>query len=235
MIDAKVFATRYGSFWRDAAPALNAFVRRLNLDLYQRVEPPVDLRVESARSALVAETAFQLFSLRALHAELDEEFVEAYVDEAAVKAGRKLVRLTANNVEESLGDMELYAVGELFRRLCGYFLGAEGQQVTVQPKIPGCGIVRVAEADVIVDKALYEVKSVDRDFRSIDIRQLVIYAAMNRAAGIYDIEELGIYNPRKGTEVKLSVEDLCVGISGLSAVELLDSVIYAVAAGDISR
>ena len=70
MIDAATFSTSYNAFWRAFAPTCELFVRRLNLDGYERFEPPMAASKTVGRRALIAEYAFSLF-VALIEAEID--------------------------------------------------------------------------------------------------------------------------------------------------------------------
>ena len=235
MIGATRFASAYGSFWKNATPTIDLFVRKINLDLYERVEPPADYQVEPTRSALIAETAFALFDQQSRYDGDRTNFFENFVERAASEARRRLALLNVKHIAGVLNAEELNAVEELFRRLSSFFSERNGRRLVVRPNFPGCGFIDRSEADVIYDNTLFEVKTVERNSRSVDIKQLITYAMLNHKSESYIIRDIGIYNPRRGTEFSTSLDDVCFEISGVSAIELLELVAYSVASGEISR
>lgn len=58
-----------------------------------------------------------------------------------------------------------------------------------------------------------------------DLRQVLIYCALNFAAKGYDISSVCLVNPRAGTYVEEDVEFLCRAASGASAVEVLAAIV----------
>ena len=235
MIGATEFPGAYGSFWRNVTPTIDLFVRKINLELYERVDLPLNYQVDSTRSALVAESAFALFDQYSQHDGDRAQFFEQFVEQATGEARRRLARLNVENIEDDLNPVELNATQELFRRLSGFFVDLPGRELVVRPDFPGCGFVDRSEGDVIYGDALFEIKTVDRNVRSIDIKQLITYATLNHKSDSYLIRDIGIYNPRRGIEFRLGLEDLCMGISGVSAIELLEVIAYSVASGEVSR
>lgn len=235
MIGATRFAGAYGSFWRNMTPTIDLLVRKINIELYERVDVPCDYDVEPSRSAIVAETAFALFYEHSRDDGNGGGFFERFMAQATAEARRRLARLNAVNIEDDLNPGELTAVQELFRRLNSYFAIGGREQIVVRPDFPGCGFVDRSEGDVIFDSALYEIKAVDRNFRSIDIKQLITYAALNHKSGSYQFRDIGLFNPRRGTEFRMSLDDVCIEISGVSAIELLEMIAYAIASGEVSR
>lgn len=235
MIGATRFASAYGSFWKNATPTIDLFVRKINLDLYERVEPPADYQVDPTRSALVAETAFALFDQQSRHDGDRTHFFERFAKQATDEARRRLALLNAKNIEDDLNADELNATQELFRRLSSFFIDFQGREFVVRPDFPGCGFVDRSEGDVIYGDTLYEIKTVDRNFRSVDIKQLITYATLNHKSESYLLRDIGIFNPRRGTEFRMGLDDVCMEISGVSAIELLEVITYSLASGEVSR
>lgn len=235
MIGATRFVGAYLSFWKSMTPTIDLFVRQINLDLYERVEPPTEYQVDPSRSALVAETAFALFDQQSGQDGIEENFFENFVEQSGAEARRRLALLNVDNIVDVLNAEELDAVKELFRRLSSFFSERFRPELIVRPNFPGCGFIDRSEADVIYDGTLFEVKTVERTFRASDIKQLIIYAALNKKAESYFIRDLGIYNPKRGTKFVMSLDDICLEIAGVSAIELLESIAYSVASGEVSR
>ena len=235
MIGATRFAGAYGSFWRDVTPTIDLFVRKINLELSERVEPPQDYRVDPTRSALIAETAFALFDQQSRYDGDRTNFFENFVERAAAEARGRLALLNVEHIDRVLSAEELNTVEELFHRLSLFFAERHGRRLVTRPSFPGCGFIDRSEADVIYDDTLFEVKTVERNVRSVDIKQLITYATLNHISGSYFIRDIGIYNPRRGTECSMGLDDVCLKISGVSAIELLELIAYSVASGEISR
>ena len=235
VIGASRFAGVYGSFWRSVTPTIDLFVRKVNIELYERVDNPCDYQVDPIRSALVAETAFALFDEHSRNDGDRVRFFERFVTQATAEARRRLARLNAEGIGDDLNPNELSAVQELFRRLSSFFVDRHGMELVVRPEFPGCGFVDRSEGDVIYGDALFEIKAVDRNFRSIDIKQLITYAALNHKSRSYLFRDIGIFNPRRGTEFRMGLDDVCMEVSGISAIELLEIIAYSIASGEVSR
>src|SRR5262249_40076034 len=89
---------------------------------------------------------------------------------------------------------------ELSERLFKFFVEDEKLgPLTKRPTFPGCGIIAPCEGDLRTDDTLYEIKAVDRNFRSMDMRQLFVYCALSRAASLKAISRIGLVNPLLGT------------------------------------
>ena len=115
------------------------------------------------------------------------------------------------------------------------FFEAQKAAIILRPTFKGCGFVDASEGDVISGKTVFEVKTVERPFRSNDIRQVVTYAALNFASKQFEIANIGLYNPRRGLYCDLELDYVCSEISGRPAQELLSLIVQAQSSGEMSR
>lgn len=145
---------------------------------------------------------------------------------AAFSEGRGLHRRLTN-----AEDYELF---EIYDRVQSFFkYRLEG--VTVRPTFKGCGFIDESEGDIIHNNTLFEVKTVDRNFRSSDIRQLVTYSALEFIAGNSRFNKIGLINPRRGVYCLYDLAFVCSEISGLPGTGLLDLIGNTVSSGQSSR
>ena len=86
--------------------------------------------------------------------------------------------------------------------------------VTFSPEIKGNGLLNTCFADLAVGETLYEVKTVSRHFQSRDLRQLLVYLALQSASGVPRWEYGGLLNPRLGLFCSFSVDWLVTRLSG---------------------
>ena len=238
MIDARRFATAHSSFWQSAAPTCDLFVRRVNLDGYQRWDAPLNQEQSDARQALAAEYAFARF---AIEWEIREDIVAEITNhERHVKAWREATNKLRPyerqglNINSAFSEDETSYAKKLIQRLNRFFATQQGA-LRVRPSFPGCGFIDMSEGDVLSGSTLFEVKSVDRMIRGIDLRQLLTYAALNSNAGVLDLKKVGIVNPRRGISAEFVLEEICLGISGKHADTLLNEIVEAVSSGEMSR
>ena len=60
-------------------------------------------------------------------------------------------------------------------------------------------MIDLGKGDLISSDALFEIKAGDRFFRSVDVRQLIMYGALNSVSQSYQINRLGLFSiPRVG-------------------------------------
>lgn len=229
MIDASSFASYHNAFWSEHAPTSEHFVRRLNLEWTERWAPPLKKPEDHIRADLVAELAFSEFCLRMWgHA-------SGVHDKALEETIRRLTPLVHDPslLKQPISHVEKGESQEIFKNLYNYF-SLRGDLI-IRPIFNGCGYLDKSEGDIISKLCLFEVKTVNRAFRSTDIRQLVTYCALNHLSCQYEIQNIGIFNPRRGVYFELPVEMICYEISGRSSQELFDTIIHAISSGDISR
>lgn len=231
MIDASSFAIHHNAFWADHAPTSEHFVRRLNLEYIERWSPPIVKPETPIRAAFVSEFAFSRFC------GLIDGIVAGELDSVAMAETKKrLLPLMDDPVilEAPLTDAERSQVEKIERSLEGFFRHRRADLCT-RPLFKGCGYIDASEGDIVAGHILFEIKAVDRPFRSVDIRQLVTYCALNHASGQYSLDNIGVFNPRRGLWFVLSFDRVCREISGQSAQELFDRVVHSISSGDISR
>ncbi len=245
MISAERFARERASYWNQLLPRLEPFIRLLNMSV-GRFSPPMAATVSPERRAFVAELGFELF--RTPVNELVEPSVR--LDLAANNVRARIARL-AGLPSEAIDPPSLLEGSEavaLERRLMKFVDQRVASTYTVDPVIPGCGIVESATADLLIRRArfsfdddppetyehlLYEVKTVTRAFRAIDIRQLITYAALMSAAEEAPVT-VGVVNPRLGTFVEAPLDRLAEDIAGVPANRLLQQIIFDISAAEIS-
>ena len=231
MIDASSFAVHHSAFWADYTPTSEYFVRRLNLEYAERWSTPLDKPKEQIRAALVAELAFSRFCAK-LEGTPDTEAMESALKDA-VKRLRPLMDDPVT-LGAQLSKSEVKQISGLEANLRS-FISSRGGKSSARPLFHGCGYLDASEGDILSGSCLFEVKAVDRPFRSADVRQLVTYCALNHASGQFRLENMGVLNPRRGLYFEMPIDEVSREISGRSGQELLDSIVHAVSSGDISR
>ncbi|QZN85787.1 hypothetical protein [Cellulomonas sp. C5510] len=212
MISARTFA-RQSAVWSDVTPLLENFVRWANLNegaYAKRVPGPSSGRL----AAVISELGFEYSCLhtgRTAHADPLGFVVQAMNQ---LPGGRQLRRPHLSVAQEA----EARALARNIDAFC------VDKNVQFRPIIPGCGVVDVASADLVVNDTLIEVKSVTRGFRSSDFRQILTYLAMKHASGDF-LPRVTVLNPRSGVHCSVTTEFLAQNAAGASAIELLDAVV----------
>jgi hypothetical protein len=236
MISETTFATAYNSCWKTLIPNSERFIRRLNLNL-QRMGPPLAATSRPERRAFINEFAFRLFLSALPNACSLETHLENYADladEVRLYLSR-FVEVKSPIVDPSVEEFE--EARQIGRRIWNFISHTEfqGPPVIAAPSFRGCGILDACNGDLLVGDCLIEVKAGDRAFRAIDIRQLVIYCALNSIASSYEIGRVSCLNPRRGTYFVLDLNILSLEVASKSATDLFAEVVYLVSSGDLSR
>jgi hypothetical protein len=90
-----------------------------------------------------------------------------------------------------------------------FFAGRPKERpIVMQPRFRGCGILDSCYGDILAGSCLYESKMVDRNLRSADLRQLLIYCALNYRSHQYNIDRVAVLNVRRATVYEFAVDSL---------------------------
>ncbi len=226
MISERAFAQSFDSFWHELLPLLTArFVAVFNescgiplRDVTGVVLSALPMGDGVERPDLVAELAFRLARLahdagldctklrgkRELMASAEKEafqLIQRYEGEKP----SEMVPLTRDERAEGL-------------RLCGRYksLYAEfesGATIEFCPAFKGAGFLNSSEGDIGIGETLIEVKTTTRKPAGKDLRQLLVYLALDANAG-KRWSSVGLFNPRRGTLHFTNIDPLILSISG---------------------
>lgn len=233
MIDAVKFSTAFTAFWNMATPTCEHFVRKLNLNLYRREDTEMPSSSTTDR-AFIAEYGFALFVERRWpsipgSAIADQEIL------AKEEARKRIEPLRGKGSVPDNFTAEQDVEGNMIAQRLGAFFNSKRSNTLPRPIFPGCGLIDHSEADVLSDRTLYEVKTVERGFRSNDIRQLITYCALNNLSRRFEVEKVGLFNPRRGISFELELDLVAREISGKTANDLFEDIHQAISSGGISR
>lgn len=239
MISEVTFAHDFSSFWRTTTPNMEGFVRRQNNGAYDRDYEPMNARTASNRRSFVNEIAFEMFCnaingrQRGKTKRPLNDHLQVAVEMVRTAAGR-LTRDGDYDTDLSVDEIEdvREQVTRLMQRLSP---AGSGETIVLNPAFLGCGFIDSCQGDVLVGSTLFEIKAGDRPFRSIDVRQLLTYLALNYTRQSYVIRSVGLVNPRVGISTEIEVGELCFQVSGRDYAGLLGAIIYAISSGEISR
>jgi hypothetical protein len=241
VITVSSFCRMHSSFWKDLTPTADIFVRRLNLGHYEREFAETKFATAPMRRGFINEVAFSVFCKRA-RTQLSwppERLTKIELDEAVSYVQSQPLRREAHGEVQWDGEFtaeELLDIEEQRNRLLWMFcFNRPAGTLLIEPAFPGCGIIDACKADLIVSNILFEVKAGDRLFRSVDIRQLIMYSSLNHISKRFRIDRLGLFNPRVGVSATIPVDDLCLEISGKQSTELFSEIAAAISSGEMSR
>lgn len=238
MMSERYFVRAFSSFWRDTMPLIEILVRDINLNLYERVAEPIDSASHPERRALINDLAFEAFSEN-WNASAGIERLEDSIAMLSVKIFEKVRRF--ESVDQDTFSMptqqEMDEALQLARQLHSftYNHSRDGLKVTTKPRFPGCGLMDECEGDIIIGNTLYEIKSGDRPYRSVDLRQLALYCALASLTSQHTIRSIGLYNPRRGTYYTAELNNFCIRVSGIGPSEMLGRILSCISGLGISK
>ena len=246
MISERRFASSFDGFWSELLPLLTpTFVHMVGeaykeslTDAFGSPLKPVEHRADTDRS-VIAEFAFYLaknaiekgITIRAAY---DDPTVRS---QAETTAGA-VVRLYEGAVQypsSELSDEDLLeglSIAENYQPFLQEML-ALGSPV-FNPIIAGAGFLQTCQADIAIGRGLFEVKTVARNIAGKDIRQLIVYLALQAATSEPRWTVGGFFNPRKAEYHRFEVDELIAKISGgRSASEIYHTLIDFACSWDV--
>lgn len=209
-MDGRTFALRNSRFWRLAAPNLERLIRIANYQICQNYAEPISWDEASVRFDLVGEACLGMFDF--LLGVKAKEGKYCLVSDQQLMFRSEYWSI-AQKERVPLSEKEVYLACKYCRSLEEYF-GFWLDEVEVAPEFKGCGVVDKSHGDIAHDDWLFELKCVDRNFRGSDLRQLLVYCALDFSQHGSRLEKVGLINPRRGTVVCLDIGLLCKFISG---------------------
>ena len=227
MISERTLAASFESFWMELLPLLTPrFVTLFNEGHSQGLndanghllgELPIGENIE--RPDIVAEFAFQLAKqCWRVQFPLDEiQETSPLTHDAENEAFKLILRYEGKppSVSVPLSECEKREGMELCRRYSSlYRLFDRDKEVRFSPKFSGSGILNSCEGDISIGATLIEVKTTTRRVSGKDVRQLLVYAALESQSGIVRWDEVAIFNPRRGMYYYAALEELVLSLSG---------------------
>lgn len=207
MTSAERFAQVSGSYWRSLFPKLEHFVRFSN-GAASRYTEAVSFTSDSNRHIVVSETAFVLWlwHLTGREGDFDLAFAEA--------SARLSVVWDQGDFSPTLAMDERADVSAILENMLAIERWRGLRDIEGEPKLPGCGVISGGSPDFygVLPGAVRnltvvgEFKTVNRSFRSVDYRQLVVYLVLHWAATRELLDVLWLANPLQGTLVPIDVD-----------------------------
>lgn len=146
------------------------------------------------------------------------------MDEIVVTEREKMSHLKYLQINEALNNTEVNIIIEMATAMKHRF--RKYPTLIIAPQFKGCGLLFEATGGLYYHETLVELKAGVRNFSILDIRQLIIYGALNSLdADGYNIKNYHIYNPRLGLEWKENVNEVSRNLAGCSICELYSEVI----------
>jgi len=224
MISEKEIAKQFNGLWNDTLPFLTPqFVGLFNAansddltehPLTKLEKIPIGPNVE--KHDLVAELSFQIAKLSTelkLHTSSikteSEVFNQAYRNSVSF-----IKKYEGNDKEPILNADEISESLSLALQYDHFFNHLKAEKINFSPIISGAGYLGACTADLSIDNTLYEIKTISRNIAGKDIKQLILYLALQYSTGIRKWSHAGFFNPRKAIHYKFSVDHLIYRTSG---------------------
>ena len=139
----------------------------------------------------------------------------------------KYIGRLSNNIStiEPLELIELEEALDLAISLSSFFETSNLSSLQFWPTFNGCGCIHKCKGDILYGNTLVEVKAGDRNFRINDIRQVVIYLALNFSSQQYSIKNIELINPRTGLFFQSSVKTIIKECSGKMPVDIFSDIV----------
>lgn len=208
MIGEHELAAGFNSFWNEALPLLTpACVTVFNrsygayLEGFRPIDVELALEGGTLRGPdLLAEVAFDVFRRAVTTGQRYRDVIEGhqYMDawDTAVGVVQRHRRVgdEAPPKSGSIAHRYLVALGRRYEAVAELYAPFEPR---FSPLIGGCGFLGACEADIVSGDTLFEIKTVNRNFSSKDIRQVIIYLALKSLSGDSIWNRVVLFNPRR--------------------------------------
>ena len=231
MISELRFSKSYNSLWRGLAPTMELFVRKANLRLYERDWPELVSNAAPGARSLINRVAFRtlLDSTSACSAyEQRVRFLDARENVSAAEHSMTGLRV--------LSDADLVESSLLAQRMCSQLFRARQDNVVLNPRYDGCGIINACIGDALSERDhIIELKDGDRPFRSYEFRQITIYGALHLNSTGRLPPVIAVINSRRGVSMNLSIDALASEVAGQSGYDYLREVIRVISDFTVSR
>lgn len=246
MISERTFAAFFSGFWTELLPMLTqSFVHMVNdgfniplTDKYGCPYDPVPKNPEIKDPSVIAEFAFYLARIAVKEkTSVEKIFSNRKFCKNAEQFALKIIAKYKGNKKPpriSLIEQELeegFALAMNYQR----FLKQRGQEQDIEfaPVIPGAGFLPLCKADLSIGNTLFEIKTVDRNLAGKDIRQIIIYLALQSATGERRWVSAGFFNPRRAIYHEFGVDDIVRRMSGRSTIEVFQDLIDFICTRDV--
>jgi hypothetical protein len=226
MITEKHFVLSHSAFWHQLLPTVEDYIRECNLSA-PRYQDPLVSRLPPEQRGVTNETGFRLFSHGLRESRSAASLSPATRDECAAAALDQIRRMRERQ-RAPVKELDAAGMDEavtIALRLEDFFSQARVDTPIPFPAFPGCGWLDTCCGDILAASVLFEIKAGDRSFRSVDLRQLLCYSALNFAAKSYSILDVCLVNPRSGRYISESLEDVCRRSAGRPAAEVLADIV----------
>lgn len=216
MISEINFARNYSAFWFEYTPWLKDYVNSVNTGFADRLYPPLSGKDEPKYRSINNVVSFTLFKNIIL--EKNNNLHKAYTDSLTIL--RNYPRTNIATYKLDLPNIDI--ITSMSQKLIERY---RKTPITFYPQFDGCGILDNCQGDLLQNNnTLVEIKAGERNFTASDLRQVLIYTALNWLANKKNIFDVELFNPRMGIVWQTSLIDFVSSISDLSIEDLFEQI-----------
>lgn len=217
MISERDIAEKFSVVWKQHFPLLTAnFIRVFNEAQVKKINNPIPIH-EDVRYDLVSETAFNLAEIVSYGTKSTLEYLSEKKElEQLVEQTAKTIWKSGNYTTKELriSSIEEDEIGKICNNILDFAKSFQTGDIQFKPKLKGYGFIPDLTADLCIDDTLFEIKTVNRNFKSSDLKQLFIYLALKQVDREPMWKYAGLYNPRRGTYCKFNIKSLIFNLTG---------------------
>ena len=214
MISETTFARGYSSFWMEYFPWLNSYSQTVNAYQLNRISAPCPELDKAEHRSINNTIAF--FCFRNITSKLN-----CSLEETKDEVLQYMTRFPRNNVlTYEFNSYDQYIINGLLKNL----QKIPEINLLFDPFFSGCGIIDNCRGDILQGNKLIEVKSGNRNIQPADIKQLIVYLALDwiSSSNKYNIHQVEIYNPRVGFSWTTDTDDLFRSVTSFTKEEALE-------------
>lgn len=215
MISEREIASKFSAIWSQIFPMLTPnFMREFNNSWVKEFGTPKPVKPVGHHD-IIAEFAFFIAKLA-----FENNLSITSDNRDLIKEAFALALLSIKNntrdyyFPNQLNAKEIQEGIELAKNISKFILSFKPKKIQFAPELRGYGIIGKCYADVRIDESLFEIKTVTRTFRSKDLKQLILYLALQSATGKPVYRKAGLYNPRQQKFAKFEIEPFICSLSG---------------------
>lgn len=217
MISERDISEKFSTIWKQHFPLLTPnFIRVINDTQIKAINSEQVITVEEVRYDLVSETAFNLSELAFINKLTPSEVFAEEEEKNIVNFTAKSIWKSGNYMENdlSISDIEKQVIIAIAENTLEFIEKLGGKDVLFRPKLKGYSFIPDLTADVSIGDSIFEIKTVNRNFKSSDLKQLFIYIALRQVSEMENWKFAGLYNPRKGVYYKFNIQSLIYNLTG---------------------
>ncbi|WP_078211742.1 hypothetical protein [Flavobacterium sp. LM5] len=217
MITERDIAEKFSIIWKQHFPLLTPnFMRVFNEAKIFNINAPIPIN-ENVRNDIVSEIAFNIVE----KITIEKTKVEVFINDENIL--KKIIEVTAKAIWKSgnysendliLNDYELNEIKRICNNTIEFIEKLKKSELQFKPEFKGYSFIPDLIGDLSIDDTLFEIKTVNRNFKSSDLKQLFIYLALQQVSTGQNWKNAGLYNPRKGTYCIFNVKGLIYNLTG---------------------